>query len=214
MTDKSYNWTSDPSIPAEANITADHDAWRTLHRELKYDGLYAKVYQETVATPARPEGVSWTVVRRKSALAIAAKTIDGLWLLIHQERVAIRQAIWEFPAGQIETAPGDFSTLLRETVWRELREETGYILSATSTLTPLGVFFPSAGFTDEHSHIFLADALVPHTDGAQPDEAESIVECSAFSTAELRAMIASGEIRDANTLATVARLLALDLMRF
>ena len=212
MNNPKANWTSDPSQPSEANITADGEGWRTLDRLLAYDGSFAKVYHETVSTPTRPDGVTWTVVRRKSAVAIAAKTVDAKWLLIRQERIPIRSAIWEFPAGQIEFVPGDFSNLLHDTVWRELREETGYSSSAKSVLTPLGVFFPSAGFTDEHSHIFLADQLVPHADGPQHDVAESIIECRAFSTAELTSMIACGEICDANTLATYARLVAMNLL--
>ena len=102
--------------------------------------------------------------------------------------------------------------MVRETVWRELREETGYGPGEDTNLTPLGIFFPSSGFTDEHSHLFLADVLVPHAEGAQHDEAESIVECRSFSTEELKEMIASGEIRDANTLATFARLVARGLI--
>jgi ADP-ribose pyrophosphatase len=209
MTPNLPDWSSDPTLPSTANLTADNGAWRTLSRELLYNGAYAKVYSERVATPTRLEGIPWTVVRRKSAVAIAARTITGHWLLIRQERIAIRRTIWEFPAGQIEMEETDFPTLLRETVWRELREETGYTATPESTLTPLGVFFPSAGFTDEHSHLFLADALALHAEGAQPDEAESIVECRAYTTAELRQMVASGEIIDANTLAAFARLVAL-----
>jgi len=211
-----HDWTSDPTRPTVSNITADHNDWQTQKRDLVFDGDYAKVYLETVATPTRPESITWTVVRRKGAIVVAAKTTEGKWLLIRQERIPIRQAIWEFPAGQIEIVhrdfTGDFSRLLRDTVWRELREETGYTASDTSTLIPLGVFFPSAGFTDEHSHLFLANGLVPHAEGSQPDEAESIIECRAFTTAELQSMIASGEIRDANTLASFARLVALNLL--
>ncbi|HEX8372692.1 MAG TPA: NUDIX hydrolase [Chthoniobacterales bacterium] len=209
------NWTSDPTLPREGNLTADHGAWHTLGRTLEYNGPYAKVYHETVATPARPEGIMWTVVRRKSAIVVAAKTTDQKWLMIRQERVAIRQTIWEFPAGQIELPDAqsfDFPALLSDTVWRELREETGYGPGSGNALIPLGVFFPSVGFTDEHSHLFLADGLVPHQDGAQHDEGERIVECRAFSTEELREMIASGEVRDANTLATFARLTVLSLI--
>ncbi len=172
MSDTTMNWASDPTQPGEMNLTADHDGWRTLERTLEYDGKFAKVYHELVATPARPEGMSWTVVRRKNAVVIAAKTIEAKWLLIRQERVAIRQAIWEFPAGQIEMEPGDFTCLLQHSVWRELREETGYAAGPETTLTPLGVFFPSVGFTDEHGYLFLADQIVPHADGTRHDEAK------------------------------------------
>ncbi len=206
------HWVANPLIASEGNVTADHDNWRTLDRELTYDGHYAKVYHETVATPTRPDGITWTVVRRKNAVVVAPKTTDGRWLLIRQERIPIRAAIWEFPAGQIEWAAGDFSELQVATAWRELREETGYTASDASRLVPLGLFFTSAGFTDEHSHLFLADQLVPHPDGSEHDDAESIIECRAFTSAELTSMVISGEIRDANTLATYARLAALDLI--
>ncbi|MEO7931745.1 MAG: NUDIX hydrolase [Chthoniobacterales bacterium] len=212
MSDTSGNWASDPTLPGAANITADHDGWHTLERTLEYDGPFAKVYHELVVTPTRPEGISWTVVRRKNAVVVAAKTVDDRWLLIRQERIAIRQAIWEFPAGQIEMEAGDFTGLQQQSVWRELREETGYAAGPDTTLTPLGVFFPSAGFTDEHSYLFLADQLVPHADGAQHDEAESIVECRSFTPDEFRQMIASAEIRDANTLAAFARLVTMGLI--
>lgn len=202
------NWVSDPTRPGADNPTADHGDWRTLNRELRYDGRFAKVFHETVATPTRPEGIEWTVVRRKSAVVVAARTLELRWLLIRQERIAIRDTIWEFPAGQIEASDAPFPERLRDTVWRELQEETGYAPSAESTLTPLGIFFPSCGFTDEYGHLFLADALVPHESGHAPDAAESIVECRAFTTEELRQMVASGEIRDANTLAAFARLTA------
>jgi ADP-ribose pyrophosphatase len=53
---------------------------------------------------------------------------------------------------------------------------------------------------------------VPAAGGAKPDAAESITECRAFSTDEFRAMIASGEIRDANTLSAFARMVAMRLL--
>ena len=58
----------------------------------------------------------------------------------------------------------------------------------------------------------LARPVVPAAGGAKPDAAESITECRAFSTDEFRAMIASGEIRDANTLSAFARMVAMRLL--
>ena len=78
-------------------------------------------------------------------------------------------------------------------------------------MIPLGHFFPSAGFTDEHSHLLLARPVVPSALGHLHDEHEAITGCCAFSREELRGMIASGQICDANTLAAFARLVALGL---
>jgi 8-oxo-dGTP pyrophosphatase MutT (NUDIX family) len=124
--------------------------------------------------------------------------------------VPIRATIWEFPAGQIDDL--EEPDRVRATGLREMREEAGYELAPGGEVIALGHFFPSAGFTDEHSHLLLARPVVPAADGAQPDAAESITECRAFSPEELRAAIASGEVRDANTLAAFARLVAMGLI--
>lgn len=180
--------------------------WATLRSTQVYDSPHLQVLAERVATPTRPEGCDWTVVRRRAAAVIAPLTAEGRWLLIRQERVAVRTELWEFPAGQIETGEPE------ETAHRELREETGWELHPTGELVPLGLFFPSPGFTDEVSHLFLARGVVPSAAGAHYDPQEAITDYRAFSSAELRDLIATGEIRDANTLASFARLIARGLL--
>ncbi|MDP9291672.1 MAG: NUDIX hydrolase [Verrucomicrobiota bacterium] len=194
------------------NFIGRRKGWKTLSDETAFSNPYLEVHAVKVQTPSRPEGCSWTVVHRKGAVVVAPMTRDGKFLLVRQERIPIREVIWEFPAGQIdEKTEGDEAAILR-TARRELREETGHQLAAGGALTSLGYFFPSAGFTDEHSHLYLARPVVPSAAGSKPDEHEAIVECRAFSTAELRAMVARNEIRDANTLSAYARLCAMDLI--
>jgi len=79
-------------------------------------------------------------------------------------------------------------------------------------LTPLGHFFSSPGFTDEHSYLVLAKPVVPSHRGQELDPNEVIIECRAFSPEQIRAMIASNEIRDANTLCSFARMTAMGLL--
>jgi len=97
---------------------------------------------------------------------------------------------------------------------RELREETGFELAEGGNLIPLGDYFTSPGFTDERGYFFLARPVRECAAGHSRDESESILDCRAFSAEELRRMIASNEIRDANTLALCARLLARGLLSF
>jgi ADP-ribose pyrophosphatase len=149
------------------------------------------------------------VVHRKGAAIIAPMTPDGRLLLVRQERIPIRAAIWEFPAGQIDSAAEHDDATIRATACRELREETGYELGAGGELIPMGSYFSSPGFTDEHGYIFLARGVVPGAAGPSHDENEAINECRAFSPADLRRMIAESEIRDANTLSAFARMTAL-----
>jgi len=151
------------------------------------------------------------VAHRKGAVVIAPMTREGEFLLVRQERVPIRATIWEFPAGQIDDASEPEA--VRATAIRELREESGYELAPDGELIPLGYFFPSAGFTDEHSHLVLARTVVPSPLGHAHDPGEAITECRAFSQAQLRAMIASGEIRDANTLSAFARMVAMGFIK-
>lgn len=190
----------------------DGPGWETLKMEMQFENPHLQVHAAQVRTPSRPGGCSWTVVHRKGAAVVAPMTPDGSFILVKQERVPIRATIWEFPAGQIEGSAEHAESTIRETALRELREEAGYELAADGELVPLGLFFSSCGFTDEHSHLFLARNVVPAKHGNSPDEHEAIAGCGAFTPEELRAMIASGEIRDANTLSAYARMRAMGIL--
>lgn len=184
--------------------------WNTVADETLFENPHLSVHRPTVTSPTRNEPFRWMVVHRKGAVVVAPMTPEGSFLLVLQERVPIRATIWEFPAGQIDERSEPDA--IHATAKRELREETGYELAPGGEFTSLGHFFPSAGFTDEHSHLMLARPVVPSPLGHSHDACEAINECRAFSPAQLRAMIASGEIRDANTLAAFARLVALGLI--
>ena len=185
----------------------DSAGWKLVKNEELFANPYLEVHRVTVTSPTRPKPFEWTVAHRKGAVVVAPMTADGKFLLVRQERVPIRATIWEFPAGQIDDDSNPDA--IRATGLRELAEESGYELAPGGEVIPLGYFFPSAGFTDEHSHLLLARPVVPTPDGPVPDAAESITDCRAFSPRQLSAMIADGEIRDANTLAAVARMAAL-----
>ena len=187
----------------------DDDGWRTHADETLFANPYLEVHRPTVTSPTRAEPFTWTVTHRKAAVVVVPVTADGRLLLVRQERVPIRATIWEFPAGQIDDHAE--AGAIRATGLRELREESGHELAAGGEVVPLGHFFPSCGFTDEHSHLLLARPVVPGAYGLAPDESEAITECRAFTREEFRGMIASGEIRDANTLAAFARLVAMGL---
>ena len=183
------------------------DGWSVVSSELQFANPYVEVHKAMVTSPTRHEPFPWTVVHRKGAVVVAPMTADGRFILVRQERVPIRATIWEFPAGQIDdTSDPD---AIRATGLRELEEEAGHTLAPGGEIVSLGHYFPSSGFTDEHSHLVLARLVVPTAGGAKPDAAESITDCRAFSVQEIRAMIASGEICDANTLVTFARMVAL-----
>ena len=134
-------------------------------------------------------------------------TADGRLVLIREERIPVQATMWGVPAGQID--PQENTAEQAEAVaLRELREETGYELSPDGQLIPLGDFFTSPGFTDEHGYFFLAGPVQLSAAGHAHEESEAIVDCGTFSPRELREMIANNEIRDANTLSICAKLIA------
>ena len=135
-------------------------------------------------------------------------TSEGKIVLIRQERLPIRLAIWEVPAGQIDQAKDQDSGAIEAIALRELREETGFELAEGGELIPLGDYFTSPGFTDERGYFFLARPVQPSAKGPTCDESESILDCQAFTPQELLLMIDRNEIRDANTLGICARLMA------
>ena len=141
-------------------------------------------------------------------------TAEGKLVLIRQERIPIRAAIWEVPGGQIDDENETDADEIAAVALRELREETGFELAEGGDLIPLGDFFTSPGFTDEHSYFFLARPVRECAAGHSHEESESILDCRAFSAEELRGMIANNELRDANTLAICARLLSRGFLSF
>ena len=166
---------------------------------------------EKVQTPSASEPRTYTTVRRKAAVVIAPMTEDGKFLLIKEERIPIRAAIWSMPAGQIDGDGEVDEKEITKVALRELHEETGYDLALGGEIIPLGFFFTSAGLTDEHCYFFLVRPVqkAPKHDR---EEGEAILDCRAVATDELWRMIAQNEIRDSNTLAICARLAARGLI--
>ncbi|HXX41293.1 MAG TPA: NUDIX hydrolase [Chthoniobacterales bacterium] len=192
---------------------SDSAGWETISSDENFANKNLAVVTDCVRSPARSKPCTWTVVLRKVAVIVAPMTRENKILLIRQERVPIRTAIWEVPAGQIDQQDAN-NDEIRETALRELKEETGYQLSPGGGLIELGHYFSSPGFTDEYGYFFLARPVEPSDEGPDRQGAESIVDCREFSISEIRRMIAENEIRDANTLGIFARLVARDLISF
>ena len=189
------------------NLVQDGNGWETISSDKHFADKHLEVATDVVRTPAQKEPRSWLIVHRKPAVVIAPLREDGKFLLVRQVRIPIRSIIWEMPAGQIDDTTAPNQDDLRRVALRELEEETRHTLGEGGELIPLGHYFSSPGFTDEHGYFFLARPVEPCRDKAMDGE-ELIIDCRAFSVAELRRMIAEGEIRDANTLSMCARLVA------
>jgi ADP-ribose pyrophosphatase len=190
----------------------DEAPWVISRSDVLFRNPHVEVRDETVVIPGEDQPRHWTVVGRKKAVVVAPVTEEGRFVLIHQARIPIRRWLWEFPAGQVDETRTPAPEQLQQTALRELAEEAGYELTADGTLTYLGHYFPSQGFTDEENHLFLARTVRKNGIGFQPERAEAISHHGEFTLDELRSMIAASTIQDANTLALFARLMARGLV--
>ncbi len=197
----------------KSSLIRDKEGWRTVSEEPKYKDKNVEVTMQTVYTPTRQDKpAQWTVCHRKAAVVIAPMTPEGKLILVQQERIPVRALLWEFPAGQIDEEDADDDQTILATAKREMQEETGYELAAGVEMIPLGYFFTSQGFTDEHNHLFLAKGVVPSKAGPSHDENEGITDCREFTLTEFHRMVSENEITNANTLSMYARLCARGLI--
>jgi ADP-ribose pyrophosphatase len=195
------------------NLLREEKGWVTRSTTTHFADKHLAVVTEVVQTPTDSEPRPWTTVRRKAAVVVAPQTADGKFVLIKEERVPIRAAIWSMPAGQIDDNIEPDEKEIESVAVRELNEETGYELAPGGELIPLGYFVTSPGFTDEHCYLFLA-RFVQLAAVHQKEEGEGILESRPFTVAELSRMIATNEIRDSNTLSICARMAARGLFSF
>jgi ADP-ribose pyrophosphatase YjhB (NUDIX family) len=128
-----------------ANANSGNDGWETVSSQTCFENKNLTVVTEKIRSPARHEPRSWTVVRRKRAIVVAAMTAEGKLILIREERIPIRAAIWEVPAGQIDDESNTDADEIAAVALRELREETGYELAESGELIPLGDYLPRPG---------------------------------------------------------------------
>jgi ADP-ribose pyrophosphatase len=166
-----------------------------------YEGRIITVQLETIALP-KGGTLKAEIIRHPGSVVIVPVAADGRVILVRQYRHAIGRWAWELPAGSLK--PGEDVTAAAR---RECQEEIGLIASA---LEPLGSFFPTPGYCDEEMHFFRAAGLRepgPDDEAAHQDEDEDI-EARPFAVADVRRMIASGEVVDLKTLGGMALLQA------
>lgn len=163
-----------------------------------YEGRVISVAHATFTTPDGDD-VKREIVHHPGAVSVVPVLDGERVVLVRQYRAALQRNLLEIPAGKRDVAGEPVET----TANRELAEEVGW---HARSLVKLVEFFNSAGFSDEHSTVFLGTDLerVP-TDLQGPEERHMVVEEVALD--DVRGLIAHGEITDAKTI--IGLLLAL-----
>lgn len=167
-----------------------------LSSRLVFEG---QIFDVTVDRVRLPHGrdADLEIVRHDGSVVLLPVADDGRVLLVRQYRYAAGRFLWELPAGSLEVGEDRDAAASRE-----CQEELGLVAGRLERLLTL---YPTPGFCTETMTFYRATGLrAPGTDDpeAEQDEDESI-EVRAFTVAEIRAMIAAGEIADLKTVAGV-----------
>ena len=169
-----------------------------------FDGQLSGVRVDTVRMPDG-SSADREVVEHPDAVAVVPITQGGEVVLLRQYRHPLRRAQLEVPAGKLDEEGESPAQAAR----RELAEEA----RLDGELTELARFANSAGWTDEHTTVFLARPVHPvdAPEGFEAEHEEADLEVVTLPLERAVAMVTEGEIVDAKTV--IGLLLARDRLR-
>lgn len=167
--------------------------FETRSSEVVHDG-FSRVRVDRVLLPDGTEGTR-EVVEHRDAVAMVPVTSDGGVLLVKQYRHALGGDLLEIPAGILDHQEEPPEVAAQ----RELIEEIG---RRAGRLRHLVTFANSAGWTDEHTHVYLATELTPAAPPAdfRPEAEEAAMEVVRFEVADAIELARTGRLTDAKTL--------------
>lgn len=169
----------------------------TLSTETVYQNRWMTVRQDAVRFAGGSEGI-FGVVEKPDYVAIVPVDGDGLVHLVQQYRYPVSGRYWEIPQGSWETRPdADPETV----ALAELAEETGL---RARTLTHVGHLFQAYGYSNQGFNVYLAGGLESGEANREASEHDMIAR--PFTVDDIIEMIASGDIRDATTVAAIGLL--------
>ena len=164
---------------------------KTIQSQTVVKGRVFDVRQDQVRLP-NGQVIQLEIVDHPGAVVLVPVDDSGNIWLIEQYRHAVGVDLLELPAGVAEAGES-----IEDGAHRELREETGM---SASTIRRIGEFYLAPGYSTEYLVIFLATGLRP--DPLTGDEDE-FIQVKPTPIAEVFALVESGQIRDAKTLAAL-----------
>jgi ADP-ribose pyrophosphatase len=162
---------------------------KLLKSKVLYKGNVFRLQRDTVIEPGGVRADRDIIVHPGSVVVLPIFQ-DGRVLLIRQYRHTVGEFLWELVAGRKE--PKETPAVAAR---RELLEETGYTARRLRRLLHI---IPTPGFVNEWMWIFAGEGLVEGA--AQPEEDEKITP-RIFTLKQVDAMIQSGRLRDAKSIA-------------
>jgi ADP-ribose pyrophosphatase len=154
-----------------------------------HKGKALDFYSDTVILPNGAKAVR-EYIKHPGAVAVLPFVDDKHILLVKQYRYPVKEITYEIPAGKTDKGEQPLKA-----VKRELTEETGY---SAKNIKKLITFWPTAAFSDEVLHIYVAGGL-KKAGNACPDFDE-FINAEIFDFDKVFEMIKNGKIKDAKTI--------------
>ncbi len=161
---------------------------KTVSSEEIFDGRIIRLRVDMVKMPGG-NLAEREIIEHPGGVGIVAITDNDEIIMVKQFRKPIEKAIYEVPAGKLDKGEDH-----RLCGIRELGEETGY---TAESFIYLGYMYPSPGFADEVTHLYLATGLTPGEAHLDPDE---YLDIEYIKTSKVVDMIMNNEINDAKTI--------------
>ena len=177
--------------PDAANRRSDRPGFVHLGDEERLRGWRISVVEAGFRAPGG-EVFHRDVVRHPGAVAVVPLTDHASALLVRQYRGPIDRWLLEIPAGTRDVDGEPPETAAR----RELEEELG---QRAERLEHLATIYNSPGFCDEETLVYVATGLSPVPPSRHGQEEEHI-ELVELALDDVDAMVASGELTDAQTI--------------
>lgn len=161
---------------------------KTVSSKEIFDGRIIRLRVDMVKMPGG-NLAEREIIEHPGGVGIVAITDNDEIIMVKQFRKPIEKAIYEVPAGKLDKGEDH-----RLCGIRELSEETGY---TAENFIYLGYMYPSPGFADEVTHLYLATGLTPGEAHLDPDE---YLDIEYIKTSKVVDMIMNNEINDAKTI--------------
>ncbi|QPM91926.1 NUDIX domain-containing protein [Pseudooceanicola algae] len=164
---------------------------------IAYKNNWMTVHEDDVTFPNGHQSI-FGVVEKPDFVAVIPVDAEGRIHLVSQYRYAVSTRTWEIPQGAWPNRP---DAPPEEVARGELREETGF---RAASMELLGRMYQAPGLSTQSCHLYLATGLTAGE--TEREVTESDMECAGFTLAQLRGMIAAGEIMDGTSMAAFGML--------
>lgn len=168
---------------------------KVLSSKEVYHGPIFRITSDQVVEPGGDRAYRRDIVRHPGSVVIMAVDESGRQprvLLARQYRHAVKDYLWELPAGRVDDGENELSAAKRE-----LLEETGYSAGSWKRILK---FYASPGYIDETMAVYLARNLRPGT--AQPEDDE-VIDLRFFELPTAVEQVMNSRMRDGKTIAAV-----------